>query len=310
MGTTYSVKIVTDVSSLDKERIASEIQARLDEINGLMSTYLPDSELSRFNRAEVGVPFELSEEMRQVLEMAYQINLMSSGKFDVTVGPLVNLWGFGPDPGYQVVPPVSEIENALARVGMNNLSLKGNRLTKLKDTYVDLSAIAKGFGVDEIAALLDQRKLKDYLVEIGGELRARGLNDRGQLWRIAVEKPDVNQRTPFKAVNVRDQAMATSGDYRNYFEIDGQRYSHTLDPTTGYPIDHSVASVTVMAARTAMADGLATAIHVMGAQAGLAMAEQHNLAVLVIIKTDDGFAERYSSTFEASLQKTNPNLPH
>jgi thiamine biosynthesis lipoprotein len=201
------------------------------------------------------------------------------------------------------VPSTDEIEKALSRVGMNKLSLQGNQLTKLNDTYVDLSAIAKGFGVDEIAALLDKRALRNYLVEIGGELRARGNNDRGQLWRIAVEKPDVTQRSPFKAVNVQDQAMATSGDYRNYFEIDGHRYSHTLDPTTGYPVDHNVVSVTVVSGQTAMADGLATAINVMGADAGLAMAEQHDLAVLVIIKTRDGFVERYSSAFAASVQK-------
>ncbi|MEO2177401.1 MAG: FAD:protein FMN transferase, partial [bacterium] len=300
MGTTYSVKTA---AGAEEGALEAEIKTRLQKINNLMSTYLPDSELSRFNQSPVGEPFELSAETRRVLEMAIQVNQMSNGKFDVTVGPLVNLWGFGPESGDQTVPTEEEIETALTRVGMDKLHLKGNYITKSINTYVDLSAIAKGFGVDEIAAILDARGIEDYLVEIGGELRAHGLNDRGQPWRIAVEKPDVFQRAPFKAIDVRNQAMATSGDYRNFFEVKERRYSHTLDPTTGYPVDHNVASVTVLTTETAMADGLATAINVMGVEAGLTMAEQHNLAVLVIINTEDGFAERHSSAFATYLRR-------
>ena len=223
---------------------------------------------------------------------------MSGGKFDVTVGPLVNLWGFGPVPGEQTVPALIDIQRTLARVGMDKLELDATGITKHADLYVDLSAIAKGFAVDELADLLIDQGIGDYLIEIGGELRASGKNARGRPWRIAIELPDVSRRMPYKAIDITDMAMATSGDYRNYFAVDGKRYSHTIDPHSGFPINNSVASVTVLAKSTAMADGLATAINVMGVDAGLAMAERHKLPVLVIIKSEDKFVERYTSAFE------------
>ena len=306
MGTTYSVKIVTqDENPPDEEALKEEIDRRLLRINNLMSTYLSDSELSRFNQSPVGERFEISAETEEVLRMAREIHKMSGGKFDVTVGPLVNLWGFGPEPGNRKVPSEADIESTKARVGMDKLLLDDGGLTKEVNIYLDLSAIAKGFGVDELTRLLDERGYENYLVEIGGELRAHGKNERHLPWRIAVEKPDSLQRTPFQAIEVTNMAMATSGDYRNYFEVDGKRYSHTINPLTGFPIDHNVASVTVLSTQTAMADGLATAIIVMGADAGLSMAEEYNLAVLLILKHPDGFVERYTSAFEPYMSQLN-----
>lgn len=296
MGTTYSVKIVDKV---DAPFLKKLIDTKLADVNQLMSTYIPESELSRLNQAPINQIFRLSKENIEVMRIARKIHDVSDGQFDITIGPLVNLWGFGPDINQQILPSQEEIDLARSQVGMKFLSISDEGAVKKADIYIDLSSIAKGYGVDQIALLLEARGFNNYLVEIGGELRGKGVNGKGNSWRIAIEKPDVSQRTAFKAIELRDQAMATSGDYRNYFEVDGQRYSHTISPVTGRPITHNVASVTVLAETTTMADGYATAINVMGAEKGLAMAERQSLAVLVILKTENGFEERYSEKFKA-----------
>ena len=296
MGTTYSVKVVDKV---DVEVLKKLIDQKLIDVNQLMSTYIPDSELSRFNQAPINQFFPLSKENIDIMRIAEQIYNVSGGQFDITIGPLVNLWGFGSDVTQQVLPSQGEIDLAKSRVSMDLLNISNEGAIKKANIYIDLSAIAKGYGVDQIALLLEARGINNYLVEIGGELRAKGVNEKGYNWRIGIEKPDASQRTAFKAIELRDQAMATSGDYRNYFEVAGQRYSHTISPLTGRPITHNVASVTVVAKTTAMADGYATAINVMGAEQGLEMAERQSLAVLVILKTDNGYEERYSEAFKA-----------
>lgn len=302
MGTTYTVKVFA--AETDTEALHEEIDEELGRINGLMSTYIADSELSRLNRAPVGEWFEVSEDTRRVIELSREIYELSDGSFDITVGPLVNLWGFGPDPGSDQLPSDEEISEALERTGFDLLSIENNRVRREADIYVDLSAIAKGYAVDRIAELVESKGLRNYLVEIGGELRARGINDRKQPWNIAIEVPEGLQRSVYRTVEISDMGMATSGDYRNYYEIDGKRYSHTIDPVTGRPIEHDLASVTVLSRTAARADGMATAINVMGPERGLAMAERQNLAVQVIIKADEGFRERTSSAWEAYVAES------
>lgn len=302
MGTTYTVKVLA--AEVDEETLHRDIDEELARINGLMSTYIDDSELSRLNRAPVGEWFEISDDTRRVIELSREIYQISGGSFDITVGPLVNLWGFGPDPVPDQVPSDAEIARALERTGFDLLSMRNNRIRKEGDIYVDLSAVAKGYAVDRVAALVEDGGSGNYLVEIGGELRASGINDRGRPWNIAIEVPEGIQRSVFRTVEVTDRGMATSGDYRNYYEIDGKRYSHTIDPATGRPIKHNLASVTVLAATAARADALATAINVMGPESGLAMAEAQNLAVQVIIKADEGFQERTSSAWEAYVSES------
>jgi FAD:protein FMN transferase len=299
MGTTYSVKVVA--AKVDEAALKAQIDARLLAVNNLMSTYIADSELSRFNSAPVGEWFAISDETMAVVQLAGEIATLSAGSFDVTVGPLVNLWGFGPNPGPDHVPAAHEIEAVLANIGFRHLSLKPGAMRRETDLYVDLSAIAKGYGVDQLAELLVTQGFANYLVEIGGELRASGHNVRAEPWRIAVEVPDTRQRAPYQVIELQDMGMATSGDYRNYFERDGVRYSHTIDPADGYPIRHNTASVTVLAPTTARADALATAINVMGAERGLALAEAQGLAVFVILKHADGFEARHSSAFAPYL---------
>lgn len=299
MGTTYRIKIVD--ADVDEARLREEIDQELRRINDLMSTYIPESEISRFNRAPLGEWIPVSGDLLEVVALARQIHQDSGGAFDPTVGPLVNLWGFGPNPGDQRVPGDDEIAATRTRVGFDLLASSQEALKRDGEIYVDLSAIAKGYGVDQVAELLDRHRIVNYLVEVGGELRARGRNDRNQPWRIAIERPDTGYRVPFETVNLSDLAMATSGDYRNFFEIDGVRYSHTIDPATGRPITHNLASVTVIAETAALADGMATAINVMGSERGLSLAEELNLAVFVIIKTAQGYVEQHSTAFEVFL---------
>lgn len=298
MGTTYSVKVIDEV---DADTLAEQIEQRLQHVNQLMSTYIKDSEISRLNQLAIGDSMDLSDENLEMLQLSERLHVESEGKFDVTLGPLISLWGFGADPSRLNVPPVADIEAALAELGTDKLQLQGEKVTKVNKVSVDFSAIAKGYGVDEVARVLEAAGANNYLVEIGGELRAKGVNQRGQTWSIGIETPDVQQRVPFTAVPLKDRGMATSGDYRNYFEVNGKRYSHTLDPETGFPITHNLASVTVIAKSAAEADGYATAINVMGAEKGMALAEALNLPVLFIMKEDDGFVMQTSRSFDTYL---------
>ena len=301
MGTSYTVKVVGE--HLHPGKLREQIESELRRINGLMSTYDENSELSRFNRSPVAHAFPVSPEILEVLKLSGEIFDHSGGAFDVAVGPLVNLWGFGPEPSRDVVPLDEEINAARQRTGFGLLQMDDAGLLKMRNIYVDLSAIAKGYAVDSLARILDTQGVENYLIEIGGELRARGINDQGSPWTIAVEVPDNLSRSVFRTLELRDMSMATSGDYRNYFEVDGARYSHTIDPRTGRPITHNVASVTVLSPSAAMADGYATAINVLGAEQGLALAQAQNLAVLVIIKTEDGFREQLSQALDTYLNE-------
>ena len=306
MGTRYHITLVEVPANLDREALQREIDAELQAVNQEMSTYIPDSELMRFNRSEIGKAVSISTPLAEVVELSLDINGRSDGAFDITVGPLVNLWGFGPNPEPEQVPDDAEIARLQGLVGSDALDLQRNpdRLTRTRDVQIDLSAIAKGHGVDRIAELLQAQGVVHYLVEIGGELRARGHNPKGKPWRIGIESPNPDGRVVQKPIEVSDSAVATSGDYRNYYERDGVRYAHSIDPRTGRPLQHRLASVTVIADTCAEADGLATALNVMGAEAGLQLAEREGLAVFMLVKTDSGFEERFSSAFAPYLERS------
>lgn len=304
MGTYWSVQVAMPPRTLREAELRADIEARLAEINAQMSTYEPSSELSRFNDSEPGDWFPVSPELATTAAAAAEVSLQSGGAFDVTVGPLVDLWGFGAGSaagaGAQV-PDDAAVQGALAAIGHEHLQVRTDppALRKDRPLEVDLSAIAKGFAVDALAHLLDGRGATDYLVDIGGELRARGANAQGQAWRIGIEVPDPETRgVAREAIALRDLAVATSGDYRNFFESDGQRYSHTIDPLTGRPVVHDVASVTVIHPQAMMADALATAMNVLGSERGLVLADEQGLAVLFILYDGDGLAEAASAEFE------------
>lgn len=298
MGTTYEVKIVPSKAKIPGD-LASRVQQALDQLDGRFTTYSPDSELEQLNRGGVMQDISVSAEMLEVLQVADRVYRLTEGAFDPTVGPLVNLWGFGPDPSSSEIPPRATIRRQLARVGFDKLVMNtaGSSVRRTADIQLDLSAVAKGFAVDAVADLLESMGIANYLVEVGGELRLRGNKAEQQPWRIAIESPSLERHAVQQAMTPGDAAVATSGDYRNYFEKDGKRYSHTIDPRTGYPVSHHLASVTVVADNTAFADALATGLIVMGHEAALALAEKNDLAVYLLVKENNGFKAYSSSAF-------------
>ena len=309
MGTQYQVKILSPLAGGDVDRIRSEIEAVLDEINAQMSTYRKESEISQFNRHQRDEWFPVSSQFAAVVDRGLEISRETGGAFDMTVAPLVNLWQFGPpDAGRSAAraPSYDEIAAARESVGFEYIQVRDDppALRKTRDGVVlDLSAIAKGYAVDRVAQLLDNYKLNDYLVEIGGELRARGAGPDGQDWVIGVENPTPGERTVYCAVPLRDASVATSGDYRNFRVLDGKRVSHMIDPRSGMPIEHTTASVTVVAADCATADAWATALMVLGASKGFDLAEAENLAVMFLDRTDQGIVERRTAAFHALADK-------
>ncbi|WP_082674486.1 FAD:protein FMN transferase [Thiohalocapsa sp. ML1] len=300
MGTSWSVQLPRPPAGVDQAALYAGITAVLEEVNARMSTYQADSELSRFNAAESTDWFPVSDELVRLVDTALAVSTLSDGAFDVTVGPLVNLWGFGPEVQADELPAQAEIDAALVRVGWTLLHTRTEPPALRKDrpdVYVDLSAIAKGHGVDRVAAVLEAAGVRDYLAEIGGELRGRGVNAEGEPWRIAVERPDPGRRAVLRVVALTDQAMATSGDYRNFFELDGRRYSHSIDPATGRPVDHQLASVTVLAERCGEADAWATALLVLGPERGRALADERGLAALFVERIGEELRLSESAAF-------------
>ncbi len=310
MGTRYSVKLVDQPVAASLEQVAYEVSALLRRLDReQMSTYAPDSELSRVNAAAVGQEIALSADMTEVMALALELNRVTDGAFDVTVGPLVNRWGFGPeDRRGDRIPTPAEIEALLARVGSHHLTLDKARrsLRKTADVYVDLSGIAKGYAVDKVADYLDSLGVKSYFIEVGGELRIRGYKPGNQSWVPAIEKPVDTGPQVHNIFYARGEpiAVAGSGDYRNYFEADGVHYSHEIDPHTGMPITHTLAGVYVIDSTAARADALATAFMVLGVERGFALAEELGLAVYFVSRDDgkDTFVDRYTSRFEHYLE--------
>ena len=307
MGTTYNIKVVATEEQVIELKLQQQIDAALKQVNQEMSTYIAESELSKFNQSTSAEAIEISVGLTRVIKESIRLGNLSGGKLDVTVGPLVNLWGFGPEQRPEKVPSDAILSATNERVGLQNLVLEGNLLSKkIPDLYIDLSTIAKGYGVDIIAELIESNGLTHYLVEIGGEMRLRGFKHTGELWAIAIEKPILDQSGVERAVHQviipKDNAVATSGDYRNYFEADGRRFSHIIDPSTGKPIDHNLVSVTVVHPSSMTADGLSTTLMVMGMEKGMAFASENNLAALFISKTENGFDERFTVKFKQYLK--------
>lgn len=303
MGTTFRIRIVKPgLRGADLEALETATTAALAHVNRLMSTYDPDSELSRFNRWHSTKPFPVSADTAAVVRLALHTFHDSGGAFDVTVGRLVDLWGFGSRGRRTSPPPEPEIARCLKTVGSQYLHL-GPGPTLQKDNpalQVDLSAVAKGFGVDKAGAALEKRGIHDYLVEVGGECRARGRNERDDVWRVGIDRPVPNARPGValeRIVLLEDAALATSGDYRNFFEWRGKLYSHTLDPHTGRPVTHSLASVSVIAATCAVADALATATMALGPTKGRALVEKKpGVEALLVTRLPDGtFRETQTS---------------
>jgi len=307
MGTQYHISWVsTQTGSASVEVESQSIQLGVDElllnINKSMSTYDKNSELSVINQTFNSDWQNISVDLYRVLMMAMQVNVQSLGAFDVTVGPLVNVWGFGPVKSTDEAPSDKVVENALKQVGAGAINLRQRDESyqlKLKHPrYIDLSAIAKGYAVDVLGRYLQMRGIDNYLVEIGGEIITHGAKPGGQSWRVAIEAPNDQGRSAQLILPLDNLGLATSGDYRNFFQQDGRRYSHTLDGRTGYPVQHGLASVSVLHSSVAMADAWATALTVLGAKEGLRLANEYDLAAFFIQRTESGFEQYSSRQFE------------
>ena len=305
MGTSYSIKLSPPPPATRLAELQRSVATRLEKINGQMSTYLPDSDLMQFNRSASTDWQAQPAAIVELVDRASAISLLSKGRYDITVGPLVNLWGFGNSGERESAPAAGEVRDTLARIGHHQLETRPEPPALKKDhpqLEVDLSSIAKGWAVDQIAELVRSAGFSDFLVEIGGELRARGQKAAGTPWRIAIEQPTYEARAIQRIIELQDIAMATSGDYRNFFTVDGQHYSHTIDPKTGHPVRHRLASVTVLAEDCTTADAWATALLVLGEQLGPELADAQGLKALFIVRKGEGLREQFSRAWiEAGL---------
>lgn len=293
-GTYYRIKVKTPVHNQDLD---ANLQKEFALVNNQMSVFTNNSEINRLNYAPAGEWRAVSPQLFSVLEESQKIHQQSQGLFDPTVGQLVNLWGFGLKHKQQI-PPEKDIKKLLQAVGFDKISLKKPNLVKKsnKDTYLNLSAIAKGYAVDRVGSMLKNQGYENFVVDIGGEILAAGNKDKGlEGWNIGIAIPLENSKQNLLAITLQDMAVATSGDYRNYYYLNGKRFSHTISPKTGHPVEHQLVSATVFDKSCMNADGYATALMSMGENDGLKFANQHNLAVILMVKdSNDHITSIYS----------------
>lgn len=295
MGTGWSV-LIGDAGA-DETRARPLIEAELQQVVAQMSTWEPDSDLSRFNAAAAGTQHPVPAQLQAVLKAALALAEDSGGAFDPTVGPLVELWGFGPGRPRQAAPAPAEIEALRSRIGWPRVQFEGGGLIQPGGLSLDLSAIAKGYAVDRIAEALRAAGYVDLLIEVGGELRAHGQHPNGRPWRVGLEGPSVEGAAT--GIVLSNQAVATSGDYRQFFEQDGRRYSHMIDPRSGQPIAQAGIAVSVVHASGMQADGLATTLSVLGPEQGFEWASERGIAARFVYREGDAWAERRTPAFEA-----------
>jgi thiamine biosynthesis lipoprotein len=304
MGTTYHITVVAGLLTNTND-LQKKIDTRLEEINNSMSTFRKDSEISRFNAFQtVGKKFKISDDFYNVMTVAKTIYEETGGAWDGTVKPLVDLWGFSRSENRHTIPEKSQIASLLSDIGFNKIEIFADHYLakKIKAITLDLASIAKGYGVDQIAALIRANGIQQFLVEIGGEVFAAGLRKDGKKWRIGINRPQNN--APFdqvyKVVDLEDKGFATSGDYRNYFEVHHKRFSHVIDPRNGFPVDNDVVSVSIIAKTCTVADGLATAVMVLGHKKGLDLVNRldHTECFIVTQSKDGDLIDHYSRGFE------------
>jgi FAD:protein FMN transferase len=300
MGTTYHIKVVTGPGKNGKD-LQRRIDQRLKKLNKSMSTYQTDSEISRFNRLRsVDTDFAVSPDFLAVMLAADAVYRLTDGAWDGTVKPLVDLWGFGPTGAIDAAPSEQAVAAVLKNVGFQQIevSAKGFLKKRLAAVTIDLASIAKGYGVDQVSQLIEGMGFRNFLVEIGGEVYTSGRRPDGKKWRVGISKPikTASANAVYRALELEDQAMATSGDYRNFEIIDGQAYSHIIDPRNGYPVKHGVVSTSVVAPNCTLADGLATALMVMGPEKGIALLNRlDDVEGLIIIQKADSSLENFWS---------------
>ncbi|MBU2513060.1 FAD:protein FMN transferase [bacterium] len=304
LGTVFSIKLVSIPADVNVSSLQFKIEELLTQIDSFMSVFYPTSEISRFNDTKSTDWFNLSPEVSRVIAESLQISEETGGAFDFTIGNQIELWGFGRSAATGKIPDESKIQTALQTSGYQKFLISKDRSSIRKNDpglSINLSASAKGYAVDRVAQLLEENKIFSYLVEIGGEIKTKGKKNGAKPWLVAIERPDVNKRSIQKILKLGNDSMATSGDYRNFFEIENQRFSHTIDPKTGWPVNNEIASVSVIHPSCLKADALATALIVMGFERGFQFAQKHNYRVFWILREQGELVEKYSPEFKPFL---------
>lgn len=305
MGTFWRISLA-GVAPERKASLQKAVQQQLDEDERQLSTWKNDSVLSRFNQYRGSDPQPVSENMADIVSLSLRIGRKTAGAMDITVGPLVNMWGFGPDKQPLKEPTQAQIDAAKALTGLQHLRViqkaEGAYLQKdLPGLYVDLSTVGEGFATDHLARLMEKEGINSYLVSVGGAVLTRGKNAQGQPWKVAIQKPTDRENAVQAVVDLQGHGISTSGSYRNYYELNGKRISHVIDPVTGRPIQHKLVSATVIATTALEADGWDTGLMVLGEEKAKALALRENLAVYLIEKQGEGFSSWMSPQFKAFI---------
>ncbi|HCI6175326.1 TPA: FAD:protein FMN transferase ApbE [Klebsiella quasipneumoniae subsp. quasipneumoniae] len=305
MGTFWRVSVI-GVDEAKAQALRAKVQAQLDADDRLLSTWKNDSALMRFNHAADTRPWPVSEAMADIVTLSLRIGAKTDGAMDITVGPLVNLWGFGPDKQPVATPDAQAIAAAKARTGLQHLQVinqSGRQFLQkdIPDLFVDLSTVGEGYAADHLARLMEQEGISRYLVSVGGALVSRGMNGEGKPWRVAIQKPTDRENAVQAIVDINGHGISTSGSYRNYYELDGKRISHVIDPQTGQPITHKLVSVTVIAPTALEADGWDTGLMVLGPEKAQQVVREQGLAVYMIVKEGEGFKTWMSPQFRNFL---------
>lgn len=305
MGTFWRVSVI-GVDEAKAQALRAKVQPQLDADDRLLSTWKNDSALMRFNHATDTRPWPVSEAMADIVTLSLRIGAKTHGAMDITVGPLVNLWGFGPDKQPVATPDAQAIAAAKARTGLQHLQVinqSGRQFLQkdIPDLFVDLSTVGEGYAADHLARLMEQEGISRYLVSVGGALVSRGMNGEGKPWRVAIQKPTDQENAVQAIVDINGHGISTSGSYRNYYELDGKRISHVIDPQTGQPITHKLVSVTVIAPTALEADGWDTGLMVLGPEKAQQVVREQGLAVYMIVKEGEGFKTWMSPQFRTFL---------
>jgi len=302
----WHVTLTHPPATLNQAELQSGLNQTFAQTNQWLATWDETSVLAQFNRYQGTDWFAVAPELAQLVELTLQLSQQSNGVYDVTVGPLIKLWGFNSHTGVTAVPEQTAIDAARAKVGYQKLQvrLEPPALRKSQaDILVNLTSVADGFAADQAGRYLEALGVRDYMVEIAGEVRTRGLSPRGDAWHIAIEKPVEEGRVIQQGVNLQEAGLATSGDYRNFFVEGGKRYSHTVNPATGSPVTHNLASVSVVAADATLADAYATLLMALGEQQGKTFADTHGINAYFIWRTDQGFETADTVGFRQVLSK-------
>ena len=306
MGSRYSIQYVRHIATPGPKTVQDEVEQILAEVDRQLSTYRSDSDIERFNALPADSCPVMPGPVLELIRMGEQLSSQSDGAFDLTVEPLLNLWGFGPQSREEKVPSAEALAQARQRVGHKHLRIEGDRLCKDAAVEVDFNSIAAGYAVDRIAARLQALGIDSYLAEATGELKAVGRKPDGSPWRIALEEPRDDRQVAERVIEVNGYGVSTSGDYRKYFEQGGKRYSHTFDARTGAPVLHNLASVTVIHPSAMMADGLSTLLLILGPEQAWDYAQKHGIGVFFVLRDGERFVSRTNDIFERMTRgKTN-----